>query len=427
MLHRRFAVLLGLLAVTLLGAQRPLHAQEEADSSAAPPRYLRLVEDEDEGVLRLEVAVRRFARTSGPGPVISLAASIHIADEAFYRELQAYLDKQDVVVYEKVKPAGTGSLDHYLLEPNDEFRARITQGRLRYLAIVFEDHFEEHGRYPADMDELVGGTSLEHLDLIDVAAFDAWDEPVRLVVVSPSRRGKYDLISLGADGAAGGEGVATDLFFSDQPPLTPAELGVQQGIQKDLADAMGLVFQLDAMDHSGPAWINRDLAIDQIEERLGFQQDANDLFGVLTGESTVARLAGQALRFVGKTSAGSAALKLVGIEILGQADELLTAAPEELGGLMEVLIGHRNDVVLAELREMVALGDEIERVGVIYGAGHMHDLEQKVCEQLGYYAQDEIWLTGVELDLDTMGISRRQVGWIRGSIRKVLDLQLRRN
>ena len=35
-----------------------------------------------------------------------------------------------------------------------------------------------------------------------------------------------------------------------------------------MAEAFGLVFQLDAMNHDGPAWRNSDMSIDQVQRRL---------------------------------------------------------------------------------------------------------------------------------------------------------------
>jgi len=432
MTHRRAALSLLVLSVAsgASGASGSRAASQESVPPAAGAPYVRLVEEADGRLLCLEVAARRFAPEDGTGPEVLLAGAIHIAEPSFYRTLQELLDARDVVLFESVKPAGTGDPAHDRGVRDDAARVRITIQRQRLVALFLESWFDEHGRYPADLGELARGLTADRALLLEVAADDGWGRPLELVVVSRARRGKFDLVSLGADEREGGEGVAADLFFSDQPAISAAELG-QGGLQKELAQAMRLVFQLDAMDHAGAQWLNADLAMDQITERLGQPQSPDELFGLLSGESLMARMGTRLLRLVGSTAGGSAALQLVGIELLSRSEEILATGSPLLGNLLEVLIQDRNAVVLEELRAIVSAeregGDRagaIERVGVLYGVAHLADLEQRLCAELGYAPAGEEWLRAVELDLDELGIGRTQVGWIRRTIQGALDLQL---
>jgi len=62
------------------------------------PSYMRLVR---QGAGRsLELAWRTFAHPQPGKPVVLLAATTHIADEPFYRNLQATLDGHELVLYE---------------------------------------------------------------------------------------------------------------------------------------------------------------------------------------------------------------------------------------------------------------------------------------------------------------------------------------
>jgi hypothetical protein len=65
--------------------------------------YVRTRQIGDDTLL-LETETRRFVPLRGSGPSISLVGVMHIGDAAYYKQLQAFLDKHDVVLYERVKP-----------------------------------------------------------------------------------------------------------------------------------------------------------------------------------------------------------------------------------------------------------------------------------------------------------------------------------
>ena len=80
-------------------------ANAQSESGA---KFIRVVEEDDGGVVRLEIAIREYGPIAGEGPVVSLAGAVHIADAVFYERLQSYLDALDVVLFEGVKPPGAG-------------------------------------------------------------------------------------------------------------------------------------------------------------------------------------------------------------------------------------------------------------------------------------------------------------------------------
>ena len=63
-----------------------------------PPDYIRYAEDAKTS--RLEVAIRTFALPSGQN--VDLMAVIHIADDAYYQQLNARLPAYDSVLFELV-------------------------------------------------------------------------------------------------------------------------------------------------------------------------------------------------------------------------------------------------------------------------------------------------------------------------------------
>lgn len=67
----------------------------------------------------LEVAVTHFVHPQG-GPRVDLVGTVHIADPAFYREVQRVLEAAEVVLYEGVKPrdASAAEFEKAQAEPN---------------------------------------------------------------------------------------------------------------------------------------------------------------------------------------------------------------------------------------------------------------------------------------------------------------------
>ncbi len=52
-----------------------------------------------------QTAIRRFTPLHGNGPSVYLVAAIHIGEKSYYKQLQQFLDKQGVVLYEGVRPS----------------------------------------------------------------------------------------------------------------------------------------------------------------------------------------------------------------------------------------------------------------------------------------------------------------------------------
>ena len=124
------------------------------------------------------------------------------------------------------------------------------------------------------------------------------------------------------------------------------------------------------------------------------------------------------------TKIGRGMLKLVGIEALARAEEIMSHPPAGMEGLFEVLLVRRNKVVLEGLRTLLEEEPEHGKVAVFYGAGHMGGLDEGLIEELGLEALDASWLPAVDLRYENTGLTGSQVKLIRGTIRRTLDKQL---
>ena len=70
-------------------------------------QFLRVVEDDQDHPLALQVAITKYApRTGGAGIRIDLVSAIHIGDSEYYKELNDRFRIYDALLYELVAPKG---------------------------------------------------------------------------------------------------------------------------------------------------------------------------------------------------------------------------------------------------------------------------------------------------------------------------------
>jgi len=377
--------------------------------------------------MRLDMAVRLFTPADGenaPGPTIALAGAIHVAEPMFYQTLQTFLDSQDLVLFEGVKPRGMGERDEEKM--TDAERAERTKRSIRFVAMMLHRVREAEGAYPASLDELrmtVSEFEGERLaGFLDSSLEDAWGRELEYDLTDEGQT--FALVSYGADGEPGGEGVAADLHFADQAPLSDLETGTEPGMQRRLADALGLAFQLDAMRHDRPHFRNSDLSIDEIEKKTAEAGgDASFLFNVLDGSSFSAKIMNFMLGMIEKSDRLRAMTKATLLEAMRLVSEKglsnMAGMPPEMESLLEVIIDQRNQVVVDDLRAILA-SEEFDRgdtIGVVYGAGHLDDLEKRIVEQLDYKPVGGFWIGAIEVDLAEAGMTMTQVRMIRTMLR----------
>ncbi|HWE97995.1 MAG TPA: hypothetical protein VG269_28870 [Tepidisphaeraceae bacterium] len=108
-LRLALAVLPFLIAPTLRAAPEvpaPAPAERAADRVAAEPaKFMRFVEDGHSGG-RLEVAAVTYRNKAGVS--VRLVGAVHIGEKAYYEALNKSFADDDAVLYEMVKPKGTG-------------------------------------------------------------------------------------------------------------------------------------------------------------------------------------------------------------------------------------------------------------------------------------------------------------------------------
>lgn len=397
-------------------------AQPQPPGEGMDP-YVRVVEANRGDSLRLEVSVRSMRPANGAGPVVHLVGVVHIGDKVYYDKVQEFLNAQDLVLYEGVKPEAAGKP----VEGDDAARARVTASRQRTLALMIATHRRTHGSLPESLDALLAELDGGAARLAKNAISDGWGRAQTYVVFKEADTGRtrYDLISLGADGAEGGEGPAADVKFSSQKPLTKREVDeAGEGIQAKLASALGLEFQLTAIDYTNPAWRNSDLSIDEVERRLEEKGASGDmLFKMLDGSSFSAKLLGMILGMIEKSPEMSMMAKIMMVETIAHADAMLEAQPGDMAKVMEVIIVDRNTAVLDDLRRALNEEQNVKSIALFYGAGHLPDFEARLVRDFRYVFDADRWYTAVDVDLTSVPGAKTQAKQMRAMIKNMIEQQ----
>ena len=210
--------------------------------------------------------------------------------------------------------------------------------------------------------------------------------------------------------------------------------GQEVSIQHTMAESLGLVFQLSAIDYDRPHFRNSDLTIAQLQQLLTSGTASNrsegdasakageefeQLVGIMDGSSFLGTLLHAGLKLIGSSPKLQALTKVMLIEILGQLKgdmSQLKGVPPEIQRLLEVIIHERNRVVFDDLKAALRAFSPPRSISVFYGAGHMADLERLLRDELKYRPLDEVWLTALAVNTRSAGLSDLELETMRGLI-----------
>jgi len=418
-----------LLVVALLA---PPAVAADTDDSSDEAKYLRVVEDDD-GRVSLEIAVTRFESDRADTPSISLVGVAHIGEDEYYDALQELLDQFDVVLFESVMPAGVNGPQG----DSDEARAQYTHAAMTFVWSRVLQYKQANGDWPDSLDDvrtvLADGDS-RYVQWFEQSLTDGWGRPLRYTCQSSDAADEAAatqcmLISYGADGEPGGEEHASDITSDDTEIAEQAELyasASDDNLQSQLADALGLEFQLDSIDYSRPHWVCSDMTVDELNQAMDARGlDFSVMGGTLAGTSLPARIVKVLLRLMSAMDAmldGAIAdiFKLTLIEMLGD-ERIMDMSMKQFGeGFGEVIIGERNQVVMNDLGPLVEKLDADSSIAVFYGAGHLADFEQRFEQQLGYTPTGTQWLAAMTVDMQASAVSESQLRQMRIAIRRAL-------
>lgn len=213
-------------------------------------------------------------------------------------------------------------------------------------------------------------------------------------------------------------------------------------LQPALAKALGLRFQLQAINYRGSNFVNSDLSLEQLGEVMarnetpgnsgkdeGGEVALGELMSVMDGSSWAGVLAKFGVAFIGTNPRLRATVRLVLIETLGSMEGDLgdsKALPASMRRLMEVLIRERNAAVIRDVERAVQKGrsggrrQRMGSISVFYGAGHLPDLEKRLCAELGYRPGADDWRTAFDVNPRASGLGPADVAIARRMVREQL-------
>lgn len=74
----------------------------KVQKDAAQQGYIRELRDKSGSLEAVQTVIRQFTPVRGNRPTIALVAAIHVGEKSYYKQVQQFLDKQDVVLFEGV-------------------------------------------------------------------------------------------------------------------------------------------------------------------------------------------------------------------------------------------------------------------------------------------------------------------------------------
>ncbi len=223
--------------------------------------------------------------------------------------------------------------------------------------------------------------------------------------------------------------------FDGNVTAKTAESGVSS-LQTTLAQTLGLVFQLDAIDYDRDHFQNSDLGVAELQAELTGSptpatpaDQASDpklraFLKILEGDSLGLSLVQGILKLFQGNPQFRAMARLVIIETIsaseGDVSKLAGAASPGMRRLFKTLIDQRNAVVVRDLRKILRSKEPPSSIAIFYGAGHMLDMESRLREKLNYRPVGDTWVTAFSVDPGKAGLSSFETTLIRRLVRAQL-------
>jgi tetratricopeptide (TPR) repeat protein len=382
-----------------------------ATQTSTEDEFAKVVEDPKAGTVVLQLASRRFVRPGQAGPVVTTYSMLHFADRSFFEKRQEQLDTNDVVLFERANPPGTGRRAYSLHKDDDSaWCVSTTKLRLQTLGMLAKAFENREKRNPLSIKDLQT-MELGFASLTDLAV-DAWGNEFQF----HAKETTLEIVSLGKDKSPGGEGEDADLLLSEQEEF-PSVVFDRQSEASRIAKLIDLTFQGDAMVHEKPHWRSSDLSIDQVKERLKAQGVSDEILSrtiTWLPMQIMEPFLGLIQRMPNVKNTG----KRLFIEMMAKFQPPRTNTSNK-SGRDQVIIFDRNQIVIDDLISIIESEPSVRSVGIIYGGGHMPDLEARL-RKLGYQQESMEWTDTITARLPKTVLEKAQWELSRKTISELM-------
>jgi tetratricopeptide (TPR) repeat protein len=382
-----------------------------ATQTSTEDEFAKVVEDPKAGTVVLQLASRRFVRPGQAGPVVTTYSMLHFADRSFFEKRQEQLDTNDVVLFERANPPGTGRRAYSLHKDDDSaWCVSTTKLRLQTLGMLAKAFENREKRNPLSIKDLQT-MELGFASLTDLAV-DAWGNEFQF----HAKETTLEIVSLGKDKSPGGEGEDADLLLSEQEEF-PSVVFDRQSEASRIAKLIDLTFQGDAMVHEKPHWRSSDLSIDQVKERLKAQGVSDEILSrtiTWLPMQIMEPFLGLIQRMPNVKNTG----KRLFIEKMAKFQPPRTNT-SNTSGRDQVIIFDRNQIVIDDLISIIESEPSVRSVGIIYGGGHMPDLEARL-RKLGYQQESMEWTDTITARLPKTVLEKAQWEFSRKTISELM-------
>lgn len=231
------------------------------------------------------------------------------------------------------------------------------------------------------------------------------------------------------------EGIGGDLpEFREPDPETDVNA------QVILARALGLQYQIHAMDYTRPHFVNSDMTplelfallrgedLDALSEE-GRRRLAN-LMEVMQGSGMGGQLFGNLFTRLAEQPGMSQGLAWAMVEILGSMrgdPSQYLGVPADMRELLHVLLTKRNQVVVRDVAKWLEKDDPPRNLAVFYGAAHMPELENVLTDAHGLRLLDTQWLPAFRGNTRELSLMQKtMLQWIIRQQRDALEVMMPR-
>lgn len=290
--------------------------------------------------------------------------------------------------------AGAPTEETVAEQPKEYVRIKRNERRLAQALQTSIVKFGDSSQYPNATVDLIGAIHLGEASYYDALnkAFSEYDV-LLFEAVMPAAAVQR--------GFRPGGGKGTGRRLSDEDAWNEAKIGLQaiSALQLTMKDALGLEFQLGAIDYYKSNFVHADMTQEEFEASMAKRGES--FSEILVREMGRAAIQQQDknpfaqqldLMFSLVASDRTFAVRRIAAVELAKANEG-TAFAEADG--TSTIITERNIKAFKVLRQQLNKGNK--RIGIFYGAGHFPDMEERLEKEFGLSRKSERWLTAWEL------------------------------